>query len=170
MPNYCNYNMKVTGRKPDVNRFLSILKYEDKEYALSRIFEADKYKSTRYKNTEFVSSYITGYCAWSCSSTMLDGLGSYYATYGNFQNDGAPRRSHLKELTKLLDIVVELYSDESGMCFQEHILVSRGDIIIDDCVDWTDSYEDEDGNYIEATGGYGEISFEKHLKYLREEN
>lgn len=45
------------------------------------------------------------------------------------------RESHLE---------IECFSEESGMCFQEHYLYDHGECRIDACVDWNQYYYDED--------------------------
>lgn len=46
----------------------------------------------------------------------------------------------------MYNIVMEVYSEEEGMQFQQHILCNKGKVEIDDTVDWYeyDEYDFED--------------------------
>ena len=35
---------------------------------------------------------------------------------------------------------MEVYSEESGCCFQEHYICDKGDVICDECVEWNEYY------------------------------
>lgn len=38
--------------------------------------------------------------------------------------------------SKRLNLDIEVYSEECGMCFQEHYVIINGDTVISECVDW----------------------------------
>lgn len=55
--------------------------------------------------------------------------------------------------------MIELYSEESGMGFQEHYIIKNGEILVDDCRNWYENYnEDTDESY--PDGGYKEWIFD----------
>ena len=39
-----------------------------------------------------------------------------------------------------LNLDIEVYSEECGMCFQEHYVILKGDLVCDECVDWCEYY------------------------------
>ena len=97
MPNYCNYEMKIKGRKENVDKFVSYVKADyhydeiinennDKEAVYKeltsdkhfyRIFEACIIDEEIFENGDS-EVIISGYCAWSILSCMTDDFGSYY--------------------------------------------------------------------------------------------
>lgn len=163
MANYCSYTMSITGRKTNVNRMVKILKYKDKEYELARIFDADvsDYGFLEHEN-KTITLQVSGSCAWSVYSCMMKGKGSYY-------HDSYPDSllSNLEYLTDKLNLVIEVYSEEPGICFQEHILVKKGNVIIDDYRDWQQIY-DVDGILVGECGGYENWDFQENQNYFNE--
>ena len=87
-----------------------------------------------------------------CSSD-LEGVHTYYDTS---QSDGyhvmregipyvmASRGTSLIQESKQLNLTIEVYSEECGMGFQEHIAVVNGDLMVNDCVDYQELYWDKD--------------------------
>lgn len=66
---------------------------------------------------------LAGDCAWSINTAMID--------YG------------LADLTKEYGVSLEVYSQEPGFGFEEHYLISNGEIVINQCVDYHESFIDE---------------------------
>jgi hypothetical protein len=86
---------------------------------------------------------INGYCAWSVYCCMFDTSGrSYYkslkTSYPNeFRGTTLPMES------KRLHLDIEIFSEECGMCFQEHYVVKDGELCVDESVDWHEYCIDE---------------------------
>lgn len=174
MPNYCNYGMKIKGKKENVDKMISYLQadYEyikakniapnlfeedDIEYYkldkctadkhFFRVFEAEHDKdSDEEREDGMVAAYVQGYCAWSVHSCMFSGPHTYYTDWNQCKCDDF-RGTHMQQATKDLGLVVEIFSEESGCCFMEHFVVDKGEIIENECVDWEELY-DEDGEPI----------------------
>lgn len=125
MANNCGYNMKVVGdSEANVNEFCQILSYQhpDDRY-FSRIFEAYVYR-TEHINNQYIA-YISGDCAWSVYSCMCAGPFTYY-TDRDIDNLSV---TNLALETKRLHLVVEIYSEEPGVGFAEHIIYDNGEEI-----------------------------------------
>jgi hypothetical protein len=126
MANYCEYMMKITGRKEDVNELIEMMqwkgRYEDN--GLGRIYDCWAEDAEEFDDT-FVSVYVNGNCAWSVLTAMRDYNGRYPS---------------LESETKRLCLVVEVYSSEPGMCFQEHCIIDKGEVVLDDCLDYEEHY------------------------------
>lgn len=178
MPNYCNYSMRIVGRQEDVDQFVKELKtdYSYDDYGCSeieeglrhfcRVFHADviynepiKFKINENCCVMLRDVTISGDCAWSVESCMTKH--GYYSQlkdkYGN-----RSKATTLKLESKILNLIIEVYSEESGCCFSEHMLYVNGKKVIDDCVDYYETWEDEDGNLLDdpiIEGGYGEWEF-----------
>ena len=50
---------------------------------------------------------------------------------------------------------MEVYSEESGCCFQEHYVFVDGDLICEECVEWNEYWIDDYETKEEAEGELG---------------
>lgn len=125
MANNCAYNMKVVGnRKEDVDEFLSMMDYSHPEGKFfARIFEAYPY-NFKEENGKY-AMFIAGDCAWSVYSCMCGGIFTYYTD--NQKNDN--QITNLAIETKRLNLKVEIYSQEPGVGFAEHIIYDNGECV-----------------------------------------
>ena len=130
MANYCYFTMMITGVKEAVDELISMMKWEGiyAENGLGRIYEIDEYDRD-FHPANNVSAKLTGDCAWSVTCAM--------------RSDNGRREVCLESETKRLGLVVEVFSEELGCAFQEHILIDKGEVIIDDCVDYEAHYVGE---------------------------
>lgn len=140
MPNYCSFELKAVGKKENLIKLHEIMnrRYnctKNDEEHLWRVFEAEEcdnsfeFKNENCdKNEDFI--VILGYCAWSVYSCMFDGPGTYQET------DETGKGTTISRISKDLELKIEIFSEEPGMCFSEHYLIDNGDIIIDDTVDF----------------------------------
>ena len=187
MPNYCYYSMCVKGKKENIEEFEKVMN-ADYDYGtmnfshdrhMFRVFEAYM-GEIQQVGEDIYQAIFSGNCAWSVFSCMFDGAHSYYESlkerYSNeFRGTTLPLES------KRLNLDIEVFSEESGMCFQEHYIIRNGTVEVDDCVDWQEYYirdfetkeeaEEEldieitdeewngDDDYI-GRGGFGEWNFE----------
>lgn len=174
MPNLCSYAMRVVGKKKDVEEFFKVITcnydytYNNFTYDrhMYRIFSADSEDfvftkhdgdvvadTVQYKPTsgpdDIIETEIVGSCAWSVSSCMMEGTSTYYTSYKKEHTRGTT----LAIESKNLNLLIEVFSEESGVGFMEHIRIIKGEIEVDDCVEWCDSYEDANGEEVEASGG-----------------
>lgn len=147
MPNYCNYSMCVKGNKENIEEFIKVMKsdynYNTMEFGFDRhmfrVFEAECDEVEEYDDGVF-QAIINGYCAWSVSSCMLEG-GYYKDCKDSFGDDF--RGTTLLLESKRLNIDIEVYSEECGMCFQEHYIITNGELECDECVDWSEIWIDD---------------------------
>lgn len=122
MANYCDYNMRVRGTKENVYKFHKRMRDYDSPNHLFRMFAADIYDE--YDNEDGTTTIdIGGYCAWSIESCC--------------RASGYSNGVDLFEVnTRELELKLECWSSEEGMCFQEHYLYDNGECQINDSVDW----------------------------------
>ena len=141
MPNYCYYTMKVKAKNNDnLMEFVKIMQgdydYTNLKFTTARhmwrIFEAtfDEDAIEEDEDDNSIAIYIYGNCAWSVHSCMLEGKLTYH---NDHLND--PRNSSLLRESKLLDLEIEVYGEETGEGFQEHYLIKNGELFIDECRD-----------------------------------
>lgn len=138
MANNCYFEMKIAGEEPAVQEFIQMLqrKGEFTNNGLGRVFSFD-ILNPDHPERDPVSGGIAlvgaGDCAWSIKSAL---------------QDWEPR--NLMSETERLGLVVEAYSSEPGLCFQEHVLCDKGKMIIEDCVDYEEHWiEGADEMYIQ---------------------
>lgn len=144
MPNICNFSMKVTGNPENVEKFIDIIQadyfirqdgtcidfYTKQivERHFWRVFEAEVIDDKTKNNVRSV--IINGECAWSVFSCMCSGRGTY-------QSDNPGKNgTTLKKESARLHLSIEVFSEEPGCCFMEHMVYVNGKRIVDDCIDW----------------------------------
>ena len=151
MANNCLYSMKAVSASRDaLDRLVKIMKYEDPEYCLYRVFSAEAYNAE--KKGDLNAIYIDGDVAWSPDPW-------FNPTQWTVENDGKTeppdadgkrrtvRMVTFRELCPILGIGVEVFGSEVGCEFQCHQACSPdGRIIVDDTERYTEEWEDEDGN------------------------
>lgn len=150
MPNYCNYSMCVKGTKENVEEFIKVIQadynYGTMEFSYDRhffrVFEAD-YNEIEELDDNIYQAIIDGYCAWSVSSCMFNNHSSSYYNALKERYPNAFRGTTLPIESKRLNLDIEVFSEEGGMCFQEHYIILKGDVVCDECVDWNEYYIDE---------------------------
>lgn len=171
MPNYCDGFMYVRGYKDNVDEFVRILNadysyfkkkpdgspdYLNKEWCTDdanfsykphffRIFETqilqEVYNSGVYK---CISIDLT--CAWSFYCCMFNGPLSYFDDmerehYGNHFG------THILRESKRLQLEIEMWSYEPGMCFQEHYKICSGVLVKDESYNTDTIYFSTDPEY-----------------------
>ncbi|MGL4820924.1 MAG: hypothetical protein ACRC5C_13220 [Bacilli bacterium] len=162
MPNHCFYEMKVVGKKENVDTLIQVmnqdyalttifkdsstLTYQDENQKphLYRVFSADETMG-EYRDENTYVSIISGDCAWSVSSCMINHDRSYYQRHKNFILDS--KATHLQALSDQLELEIEVLSNETGNGFAEHYIFKRGIMVENECYDYHEEYDDETGTY-----------------------
>ena len=142
MPNLCSYSMCVKGKKQNIEEFIKVIKadynYGTMEFSydrhLFRVFDAD-YDEIEQVGDNAYQVIIYGDCAWSVSSCMLDSYHSYYSQLKE-RYPKEFRGTTLQIESERLNLDIEVFSEECGMCFQEHYIIRKGELEVDECVDW----------------------------------
>lgn len=131
MANYCAFDMRITGKEDAIKEFIAMLswqgEFEDCGLGRTYSFDADELEETAVPGIFAVTGY--GDCAWSVLTAMC----------AEFRGE-APS---LESETERLGLVVEVYSSEPGMCFQEHYIFVKGNCILDDSVDYKEHWIEE---------------------------
>lgn len=146
MANNCLFDMKIAGPEENVHLLVSMLKNQHPTASIGRVFlfDVDEALTERAPGNPNIIS-ITGYgdCAWSIKSAMRDGLGCV---------------SPLDDVALQLGLAVEAFSSEPGCRFQEHLLIVKDNVEIDDHVDYEEHLIDG------ASESYiNELLEEKHM-------
>lgn len=160
MANECSYEMKIVGDKEDRQKLVSYLKadydyktVDDKLVLKScsadkhfyRVFEA----GVTDNNDDENYTIVNGACAWSVFTCMFKDVGTYYHSLSEQRKD---RAAHMVEVTKELNLTVEIFSEEPGCEFMEHFIVDKGEMKLDLCVDYKETYNEELDEYTTQGG------------------
>ena len=151
----------VAKTREALERLLSIMKYEDKEFYIYRVRDVyvDMEPNTlEYKGGKLWTMKLSGDVAWS-ATPWVRGVPN-----PDEKSETGAGYTNLAELCKKLDIGVEVWTSEPGMCFQEYILIDNSGKVKYDTEEWTLEYDD-DMNPIEEGGfeEYGEWSFPEEI-------
>lgn len=170
MANDCAYTLKAVSKdEKSLRRLADIMQYKDNEYFIYRVFSADCYADV-YKEGDFFAMNICGDVAWSMSSWFVTEENFNIHPVKDYERDANGKKDLFKRiygtahyitldlLCKKLDIGIEAYSAECGYGFQQHCLINhKGEEIYNETVDWSEEWEDEDGNVLDEpiiTGGF----------------
>lgn len=157
MPNYCDYSMCVKGTKENVEEFIKVIQadydYGTMEFShnrhLFRVFEANYDEVEELCNNTF-QVVINGYCAWSVASCMFNNHDSSYYNSLKAQYPNNFRGTTLPIESERLNLDIEVYSEECGMCFQEHYIILKGNVVCNECVEWCEYCLDDYNSREEA--------------------
>ena len=132
MPNYCDFNMRITGPKKSVEHFINAATVHyygepnDSEH-FWRVFKFEVTDTQVKGNLMQIDAY--GYCAWSVAVCFRQ---------NGYQSSAAQPHNGvcLETFTKDHMLIVEYFSTECGCCFSEHGLIKFGEWEIDECNDY----------------------------------
>lgn len=130
MANICSFTMEIKGEKEKRTAFINALKHEGPCYIGMK--GAHVYNIDDEWNENITR--LDGECKWSVL-TSLQRL--------HLNEDGSKEEIiSLRKACEKFSLDMELFSEESGMGFQEHFLFKDGKFIDEDC-DYAEYYFDE---------------------------
>ena len=141
MANICSFDMRVRGKHDDIEKFYNAMMQNGMIY-MGRGAEAQ----IEFEEDDYAA--ITGWCKWSVVSAMVDNAISMRTNpekwwWGDNIEPKSLEFITLWEACKRWNIIMEVYSEESGCQFQEHYLCDKGDIICEDCINWEEYFVDD---------------------------
>lgn len=150
MANKCIYEMKVKGNKDKIEKLLSYLK-ADYRYDDIKLLEctADKHffgifkceVIKKEKNNGFYEYILSGICAWSVKYCMFKDDYSFHSSYMKLNKNNF-KGTTLVEESRILNLDIEIFSEEMVSEFMEHFLIKKGEILINDCINYTEEYDE----------------------------
>lgn len=139
MANICSFLMKVKGNREDITEFYMAINQKGKIW-MGRGAETD------LGFVDDKTALMSGWCKWSVISALVDNAISmrthpelWYHTPGEEEHEYIT----LFEACEKWNIIMEVYSEECGMQFQEHYRCDKGRIIYQECVGW-EEYDIDD--------------------------
>jgi hypothetical protein len=169
MPNICLAFITVRGRASCVDEFIAILQSDynynrdsrNGDYSwcpdpknithvphFFRVFDAYLFDDPVYHSAVYKCVTINIECAWSVYSCIFPGEHTYY---NDFERDhhGEHFGSNILIESKRLQLELEIWSYESGMCFQEHYKICSGVLIKDETFGFDVLWLEDYSNYNE---------------------
>lgn len=147
MANDCSFDMKVVAKdKETIDRLLSIMKYEDKEFYIYRVRDVDVLYPAEKEGDNY-SAVFQGDVAWSANA-WVRGIPD-----PNSKSETGAGYTNLVELCKTLGIKIEIWTSEPGMGFQEYILIGDNGEYDYQTEDWNLEWGENDDDPVE-TGGF----------------
>lgn len=139
MANICDFSMCVKGAHDDIEKFYNAMSQNGNIY-MGRGADAE----IQYEDEDNVA-FIDGWCKWSIQSAMIDNAISMRTEpdmwyFGDNVDKSKLEFITLIEACKKWNIIMEVYSEETGCCFQEHFIIRNGDVEVDECVDYYEYY------------------------------
>ena len=138
MANICSFDMRVRGNHANIEKFYNAMMQNGTIY-MGRGADAQ----IEFEDDDYAA--ITGWCKWSVVSAMVDNAESMRSNpekwwWGDNVDPKNIEFVTLFEACKKWNIDMEVYSEESGCCFQEHYVFVDGDLICEECVEWNEYY------------------------------
>lgn len=133
MPNWTFTRISVVGRKECVKEFIKVLNanYDYNKYNFDHKFHIFRTLVQSYDHEiygQIMQADIYVECAWSVYVCMFKGPHTYYNDRIGLYN----RAVSIDELSKIYNLNIEIWSEEPGLCFQEHYYIINGNIIINE--------------------------------------
>ena len=162
MANTCIFSMVVKGKKENIETFLDMMQQKGKVWmgrgAIVDFTDLGEVESGKHRYQ------IDGETKWSIQSSLISNAVSMRTEPEKWCfNDGTDKTElsfvTLFEACERLDLDMEVYSEECGIGFQEHFLFVDGELLADECVDYTEVYNEETDEY-EPEGGFDDWDFE----------
>lgn len=156
MANCALYSIRFCSKSKEVlERVLRIMRYEDPEYFIYRVGEAELVDGiVQNRDSGVWSMDVEGDVAWSVSS--------WFANHENAENKDAATGAHyvsLDILAKRLGFWCEAFCEESGNCFQQYFSCDENGNVHEDTAEWTERWTDDEGNDLDEPETSGGLSY-----------
>jgi len=162
MANICSFSMVVKGNKENIETFKNMISQEGTVY-MGRGAEIDFENMEECDDDDGFRCQLDGQTKWSIQSSLIDNAISMREDNGRWSFGDIDKTKlsfvTLFEACEQLNLDMECYSEEPGCEFQEHYLFVNGELLKDECVDYTEQYDEDEDEWVSA-GGFGEWVFE----------
>lgn len=146
MANICEFEMKIVGSFENMQKFYEALIQKDDIW----IGRGAGDTNIRYDENK-QSAIIDGWVSWTIKNTLVNAANDMKKEIHRLcfydrvhqKKKVCNKCLTLWEACKLYDVVMEVYSKEDGTQFQQHILCNKGNVEIDDTVNWYEYVEEQ---------------------------
>jgi hypothetical protein len=159
MANICSFSMMVRGKKESIETFKKMMNQTGTVY-MGRGAEIDfeDMEEINELNDNDYRCQIDGQTKWSIQSSLIDNAISMRNDIGRWCFGDDIDKTKLSFVTlfeacEQLSLDMECFSEETGIGFQEHYLFIDGKLIKDECVDYSEEYDEDADEWI-GEGGF----------------
>lgn len=161
MANICSFSMIVRGKKENIEEFKNMMQQIGTVY-IGRGAEIDFEDMEELSDSE-CRCQLDGQTKWSIQSSLIDNAISMRTDINRWSFGDIDKTKlsfvTLIEACEQLNLDMECYSEESGIGFQEHYMFVNGELIADECIDYSEEYDEDADEWIHE-GGFEEWAFE----------
>lgn len=139
MANFCDFTMKIHGKAENLQEFYKALS-QDGDIWMGHGADAE------IEFEEDGVALISGCCDWSIQSALIDNAVSMREESEKWRREpGEESRQYITlfEACKKWGLVMEVFSQEPGIQFQEHYSCYKGLVVDEECVKWRQLDKDE---------------------------
>lgn len=131
MSNQCYFTMKIAGRPSAVREMVDMLRWEGKyeHNGLGRVFSFERDMSSTKHDQRFDSTMISIEGSGECANSVMSSMMAF---------SGWPRT--LESEANRLGLCVEIYSSEEKNRFQEHYIIDKGLVVVNEHVPYTEIF------------------------------
>ena len=157
MVNMCDVRMRIAAKDAEsIQKFIEDVRDHGTFRVYNGIFTTEEeFDPGKVLDIDGVKAYDVAFsCKWSFVTAFEeDGVNAM------FGNNNPAYDKYFHEFCKDHGVGVEMYSEESGNGFEEHYLIApSGEILESECVDMSESYDEENDEWIKE-GGFGDPDF-----------
>ena len=157
MANICSVRMRIAAKDAEsIRKFIEDVRDHGEFRVYDGIFTKEEdFDPGLVLDIGDAKAYDVGFsCAWSfISSFEEDGVNRM------FGKDEPSFVKYFHEFCEDHGVVVEAYSEEPGVGFEEHYVIApSGEIVVSDCVDMHEDYDEANDEWSKV-GGFGDPDF-----------
>lgn len=133
MANLCCYDLFATGSIESIQQFALMMKWETSPAITSSMYCSDmyeEYEEPKDNGDGTFTQHFSSATRWSVQGAMIDRCDS-------------TEYISLPTAARTLGIEMEIYSDEIGCCFSEHIFIHADGSYEVECVDYHEIYGED---------------------------
>lgn len=154
--------MMVKGKKENIEQFIDMMGQKGTVW-MGRGAEVYAADMEEVENGEF-RCRLDGNTKWSIQSSLVDNAVSMRTKPDEWffgKNVDGTKLSFvtLFEACEQLGLDMEVYSEEGDLGFQEHLRFVDGELVEEECVDYSEEYNEATEEY-ETSGGFDDWNFE----------
>lgn len=131
MANLCSYDLYATGKEEDLEKFARMMEWEEKPAVDGSMYCADMYLEKPVDNGDGTfTQHFSSATRWSVQHGMIDRADSDECV-------------SLTTAARKLSLSMEIWSEEPGCCFAEHIVINEDGGYSIECEDYYEIYAED---------------------------
>lgn len=129
MANLCTYDLYATGSEESLERFGEMMRQDMKPGIICSMYYSEMYSDPMEEIDKGIfKQHFSSATRWSVEGAMI--------------NNESDEDVTLTTACKMLGLSIEIWSEEPGCCFAEHIAIDEEGEYAVECADYYEIYED----------------------------